>query len=174
MVQFHDRLAIVGYGRVDHNRVAGSFSPPAPTPLCMLVSFNRLRTSSQGRFTELSVWSGSNLDIVQKRIFGLKKKRRKKLMMGGIGAEIAWRRTISVKNSICCKYRSKMIKGWNRGVYLNSCAISARTPLLLVLYAICEFVSNGNHPKKRFMAWTVGVLGKLGGWIFSSLWLHSL
>ena len=47
--------------------------------------------------------------------------------MGDVRAEIAWRRTISVKDSICCEYRSKMIKGWNRGVYLNSYAISART-----------------------------------------------
>jgi hypothetical protein len=49
-------------------------------------------------------------------------------VIGYVRAEIASRPTISVKDSICCKYRSKMMKGWNRGVYSKSCAISARTP----------------------------------------------
>jgi hypothetical protein len=55
-------------------------------------------------------------------------------VIGHVRAGIASRRTISVKDSICWKYKSKMLKAWNRGLYLKGCTISARFPFIFCYY----------------------------------------
>jgi len=52
------------------------------------------------------VWRGDLLVGDQ-----ISESKAKIIVKGDVRAKIVWRPVISVKDSICCKYRSKMIKG---------------------------------------------------------------